>query len=58
MVATFILMFHLSTPSAGGGMTLMSAEFSTQARCEAAGRAAEKKFGGMMSRPYWLCVEK
>lgn len=58
MSATFILLFHLSTWSAGGGMSLMSAEFTTRQKCEAAGEAAVKKFGGVYSRPFWLCVEK
>lgn len=54
----FILLFHLSTPSTEGGMTLLSAEFTTLAKCEAAGREAAKRFGGVFSRPYWFCAEK
>ena len=55
---TFILLFHLSTWSAGGGMSLVSAEFTSKEKCEMAGSAAEKKFGGIYSRPFWICVEK
>lgn len=54
----YVLLFHLSTPSTQGGMTLMAHEFSSQVRCEEAGKAAEKKFGGLVSRPYWICVPK
>lgn len=57
-MSTFILLFHLSTWSSNGGMTLMAAEFSSKQRCEEAGVAAKKKFGGAISRPYWLCVPK
>lgn len=57
-MTAWVLLFHLSTWSTNGGMSLASAEFTTKAKCEAAGKAAQDKFSGPWSRPYWLCVEK
>jgi hypothetical protein len=54
----FILMFYLWTPSVHAGAAVTFAEFSSQEKCEAAGKAAEAKFSGLMSQALWLCVPK
>jgi hypothetical protein len=52
----FILFFYLWTPSNGGAVT--TAEFTTEARCKDAAGAVADELGGMLLKPYWLCVPK
>lgn len=55
---SYVLFFYLWTASAHAGASVTMTEFSSEARCEAAGEAASKKFGGLASNPYWLCMPK
>lgn len=58
-MTTIVLIFYLTLPaSSNGRMTLVSAEFTSRERCEAAGAAASKAFTSWITTARWVCVEK
>ena len=54
----YILMFYLWAASTYAGDTVTMVEFSSREKCEAAGQSAANKFGGLASKPYYICVPK
>ena len=57
-IKVFVLLMYLSTPSAGTGMTTMVSEYGSLEKCEAAGKLAQKKFGGWATNVYYACAQK
>lgn len=58
MTGAFILLLSLSTPSASAGLAVTSAEFSSKAACEAAGKSASRALFGFYTRVTFVCVPK
>ena len=58
--ATFVLILfaHVGPMGSDNSNALTVAEFTTEERCQAAGRAAAKLTGGTFKRIEWACVPK
>lgn len=58
--AAFILIIfaHVGPMADGNSNALTVAEFTSQARCEAAGSAAKKLVQGTVKKVEWTCVAK
>ena len=53
-----ILFAHVGPLGDGNSNALTVAEFTSQARCQAAGKAASALAGGSVKKIAWVCVEK
>lgn len=58
-MTAFVLLVYLSaSTSAKSGMATMTAEYTSAAKCGAAGKAAKNTFGGLFTGVYYVCTEK
>ena len=59
-VTTFVLILfaHVGPMGQGNSNALTVAEFTTEARCQAAGKAAEKLASNSVKSINWVCVPK
>ncbi len=57
MTWILILTFYASTLSHGDSVSILSQEFSSKEKCEAAGKASNK-FDTLMKSVKYICVEK
>ncbi len=53
-----ILTFYASTLSKGDSSSMISQEFTSQAKCETAGKLVDNKFDTLMKSVKYICVEK
>ena len=53
-----ILFAHVGAMGNGNSNALTVAEFTTEARCIAAGKAAEKLASGSVKKIEWACLPK
>lgn len=53
-----ILFAHVGALGQGNSNALTVAEFTSQARCEAAGQAARRLASGSVKSIEWVCVAK
>ena len=53
-----ILFAHVGALGQGNSNALTVAEFTSQARCEAAGQAARRLANGSVKSIEWVCVAK
>jgi hypothetical protein len=58
MATVYVLLMLMWVPSARSSGSIGSAEFSSLERCEQAAAAADKKFAGVVSSFYHVCVPK
>lgn len=57
-MSAYILLFYMWVPSLYPSAPVTAVEFSSLERCEAAGKMATEKFGGLASKLFYLCLPK